>query len=323
MRCQGRHTSNAWPLADLCESLAEQIESPHLRLRAWTVAVRPIFHPQQQQSLAVAERAVALAREIDREAADRWPLYSALSEWIAAAAVVAQPSADALRQALAELRALEDPHWPAQRLRWGLEAMRLPNVVVRGGPHQAAEQLLPTRRTVACLETEGQDTAPMMGALIDAELECGHTQAAIQLGERMLEQLAGTCDEYSRLMVRGNLNLAYLALGDTARARPLLQAEWPVALQFNLHALASDGQALLAALEGRPRTAARLAGYADAAYAARGVIRHPVEAAFRERAHALARAELGDTTFERLTAEGRHLRDEEIAGLAFATDDSL
>jgi len=89
-----------------------------------------------------------------------------------------------------------------------------------------------------------------------------------------------------------------------------------------LQDVASDGPALLAALEGRSRTAARLAGYADAAYAARGIIRHPVEVGVRQRTHALARAALGDATFERLMAEGQQLRDEQIAALAFAVKDS-
>jgi hypothetical protein len=113
-----------------------------------------------------------------------------------------------------------------------------------------------------------------------------------------------------------------LAIDDTARARAHLQAIWPAALRFNLHALFSDDPPMLAALEGRPRTAARLAGYADALFAARGLIRHPNEVASRERCHALARAALGETTFERLLAEGRQLRDAQIEALAFATDDS-
>jgi len=308
-------------LADLCESLAEQVTSAPLRLRAWEVAVRPMYHLQQRQSLAVAGRALALARELDREAPDRWPLYQALSLWIEAAAVVSHPSPEALREALAELAALEDPRWPAQRLTRGSEAMRLARAVL-GGPNQPADQLRLTRQVVAGLEAEGQDTAPIMGALIDAELECGHTQAAVLLGERVLEQLAGTRDEWSRTMVRSNLAMALLALDDTGRARPLMQAVWPVALQYNLHVLFSDYPALLAALEGRPRTAAVLAGYADAAYTARGIIRHPNEVAARERSHALTRAALGDATFERLLADGRQLRDEQIAGLAFATEDS-
>jgi len=307
-------------LADLCEALAEQV-APLLRLRAWTVAVRPMMHRQQQESLAVAGKAVALARELDREASDRWPLYSALAEWTCAASVVECPSVDAVAGALDELARLEDPRWPPQRLGWGLQAMRLANAV-RSGPERAARQLQLTRRVVSCLEAEGQDTAPFMGTLIDAELQCGHLQAAIEFGERTLETLAGTRDEYSRLMVRVNLSLAYLAIDDTGRARALLQAVWPVAFQFGIHALCSDSPALLAALEGRLRTAARLAGYAEAAFAARHLIRHPLEVGIRERTHALARAALGDASFERLLAEGRLLRDEQIAEMAFAADDA-
>jgi hypothetical protein len=86
--------------------------------------------------------------------------------------------------------------------------------------------------------------------------------------------------------------------------------------------LVSDYPALLAALEGRTRTAALLAGYADAAYAARDLARHPLEAAARERGHALARAALGDATFDRLLTEGRALCDDQIAPLAFATEDA-
>ena len=309
-------------LADLCESLADRVASKKLRLRALIVAVRPMFHSQQQRSLAVAAKSVALARELDRDASDHWLLYNAVSQWVSAASVIAQPSANELRKALAELTGLEDLNWPAHRLWWGMTARRFANIIVWDGPDRAAEQLRLTRCVVACLEAEGQETAPFMGTLIDAEHAGGNLQAAVDLGERMLEQLAGTRDEYSRLFVRGNLNLAYLALGDTARARSLLQAEWPVALRFNLHILASDGPALLAALEGRPRTATRLAGYADAGYAARDLIRHPVELSLRERTHTLCRAALGEQTFERLLAEGRVLRDEQIATLAFATEDS-
>jgi predicted ATPase/DNA-binding winged helix-turn-helix (wHTH) protein len=308
-------------LADLCESLAEQVVPASLRLRAWEVAVRPLYHRQQQQSLAVAGKAVALARALDRAAPDRWPLYQALSGWICAASVVAQPSAQALREALAELATLEDPRWPAHRLSSGLGARRLANVVC-GGAEQAAQQLQLTRQVVAAWEASGQDTAPIMGTLIDAELECGHVQAAIALGERVLDQLAATRDEFSRMMVRANLVLAHLMLDDTVRARVLLQAVWPIALQFNVHAMASDSPALLAALEGRPRTAAQLLGYADAAYAARDLIRHPIEVALRARTGALARAALSDASFERLMQQGHGLRDEQIAVLAFATEDS-
>jgi hypothetical protein len=47
-------------LADVCESLAERVASPLLQLRAWVVTVQPMLHRQQQQSLTVAGKAVAL-----------------------------------------------------------------------------------------------------------------------------------------------------------------------------------------------------------------------------------------------------------------------
>lgn len=308
-------------LAELCESLAEQVVSPRLRLRALQTAVHPMYHRQQRQSLVLAEKAVVLARELARAATDRWPLYFTLSLWIRAASIVSDVSPDALREALAELAALEDPGWPAQRLTRGLEAMHM-GLLASETPDQAGERLLLARRVIAGLEAEGTDTTPNLGSLIDAELACGHPQAAIQLGERALAHLGGSRDEFIRAIVRVNMVLALLALDDVASARPLLHAAWTAALQLKVHRYCSDSPALLAALEGRPRTAARLAGYADAAYAARGTVRQPNEAAARARSDALARSALGNTTFGRLLAEGRQLRDEQVAALAFANDDS-
>jgi predicted ATPase/DNA-binding winged helix-turn-helix (wHTH) protein len=309
-------------LGDLCESLAGQVASTRLRLRAWEVAVRPFIHRQQPQSVLVAAKAMALARELDREAPDHWLLYEAISLWIKAESIVVEPSPVALRDALAELALLEDPRWPAQRLTRGLEARRLACIAL-GGPDQPGEHLALSRQVIAGLEAEGADTAPMTSVLIDAELECGHTQAAIRLGEQLLEHLASTRDEWSRMLARSNLALAWLALDDVGHARPIVQALWPAALQFNLHVLCSDTPALLAALEGRPHTAARLLGYADATYAARGIRRHPLEVAARRRCEALARAALGDAIFDRLFADGRHLRDEQVAALAFAIEDPI
>lgn len=308
-------------MGELCESLAEQVASPQLRLRALQVGARPFNHPRHQRSLELTAQAVALARELDRDAPDRWPLYHALSRWIMAAAVVSRPSPDALREAMAELAALEDPRWPPHRRARGLEAVRLARIPL-GGPDQPADQLSRTHQWIAALEAEGDDAAPCMGSLVDAQIECGHMDVAVQLGERVLEQLAGSRDEWSRGMVQSNLALAFLMQNDPARARAHLRAVWPLVERWNMHAQAADLPPLMAALEGRPRTAARLAGYSDAACEARDLIRHPLEVTARERSYALARAALGDETFERLLIEGTQLRDEQIAALAFATEDS-
>jgi len=45
--------------------------------------------------------------------------------------------------------------------------------------------------------------------------------------------------------------------------------------------------------------------------------------AYRERTHALARAKLRNMVLIGLTADRRHLRDDEIAALALASDDFL
>ena len=309
-------------LADLCESLAEQVSASTLRLRAWLVAVRPMFHHHQQQSLAWATKAVALARELDPQMSDRWPLYQALSLWIGAAAIVARPDADALRQAHSELESLESPSWPAQRLAWGLSWVRWVPLTRTSGAAQAAQTLAVTRRWIQAVEAAGDDTAHCIGSLCDAELECGHVDEAIRIGTQALDKLATTRDEWSRSIVQSNLAVAYLGLDDTVRARPLLEAVWPLAERWNMCAQCADLPPLLAALEGRVRAAARLAGYADAAVARRALFRHPLEAVARERARAIACTALGDSLFRRLLSEGATLHDGQIAALALATEDA-
>ena len=73
---------------------------------------------------------------------------------------------------------------------------------------------------------------------------------------------------------------------------------------------------------GRPRAAAKLAGYADTGYAASEDTRELNEATAYNRACTLARAAIGDVEFDRLHAEGQPLRDERIEAIAFATDDT-
>ncbi len=307
-------------LSDLCEALAPRVEPPALRLRALQAAVRPMSHARQQQSLQTAGRALALARELEQGAPDAQRLYAALADWVGSAAVVARPERAALAAGVAELQALEDPAWPAQLLAEGLNAMRWANSALHALDAKD-EQLRLTRRWIAAIEAAGGDSSFCIGSWIDAELACGHVDEALRIGEQALARLAGSRDEWSRMMVMANLALVRLSLDDVARARPLLEAVWPLALRWDMHVLCADSPALLAALEGRPRTAARLVGYADAACATRDLIRHPNEAAMRTRTEALLRAALGDADFEALHAEGRTLRDGQVQALAFAAVD--
>jgi hypothetical protein len=91
---------------------------------------------------------------------------------------------------------------------------------------------------------------------------------------------------------------------------------------FELQHYCAAYLALLAALEGRPRTAARLLGYAEATYAALEEARETNEATAIERARAMARSAIGDAAFERLHEEGATLGDADIGRLAFQSEDA-
>jgi hypothetical protein len=168
----------------------------------------------------------------------------------------------------------------------------------------------------------GSYAAIATGNLIDAELASGDAQAAARTGLALVETLQGTRHEYSLAFARINLLAALLALDDCARARPVAQSAWARAAAFDLQHASAAYLALLAALEGRPRAAARLIGYSEAIYAARAEAREANETGATDRARALAVGALGEREVDRLRAEGERLRDGQVADLAFGSNDS-
>src|SRR5262249_40518290 len=97
---------------------------------------------------------------------------------------------------------------------------------------------------------------------------------------------------------------------------------WPNAMRFDQHATWADSLALLAALEGRPRASALLRGFAETMYAARQLPRQVAEGITIERAEQIARKTLPDAEFERLVGEGKALREQDVAAIAFAEKDA-
>jgi len=83
----------------------------------------------------------------------------------------------------------------------------------------------------------------------------------------------------------------------------------------------ADGAALLAALEGRPRAAARLIGYADAIYAARSFARQPNELEFRRSAATASQLHLSADQFRQLLGSGANLSDEAAIGIGLGVVD--
>jgi len=296
-------------LADAVEPLIERIDGADQLVSVCSLFYGSIANTQRQRALALTRRCVA-----------RMPPFSvtdvAPAPWahtaLLALAIAESRGGDLLaaEAALAQARAQADPAWPPVRAFWLVEAE---GHVARARGDMAAV-LHWTRRSVAMMEARGSSNGLGLTNLVDAELAAGNPAKAAATGVALVASLAGGRDESGLAYARLNLSAALLALGEHEQAKPHLRAGWAQAPLFDLQPYFADYLALLAALAGRLEAAARLAGYADAANARE---RDANEAAAHARAVHLARAALGDATFDRLQAEGAVLRDADVEALAF------
>ena len=143
-------------------------------------------------------------------------------------------------------------------------------------------------------------------------------------GLPLLEQLQGTRNETALGICRRAVVTALLANDDLARARPLAQVGWrqdAARIPLLAHAAWPDLLALLAALESRPRAAAKLLGWGDAGWARSGRERGATTRGLVQRAESIAADALGDETFAHLRREGAHLGSDEVDAIAFAAED--
>ncbi len=303
-------------LADNCHALLSQELPAPLRLRGCLSLARAWAHSRRPQAEAAAGEALMLARSLDAGTSDRWPLYRALGLTV----IVAGGFGAAAPQtaALEEMQALEDPAWPPQRLRVGLEAWFFYLSRADASTAERQQRVAIGRRLAALDALAGSSAAASLSNLIDAELAAGDAAAALRSGRALLARLAGTRDDLGLAFTRLNTGAALLALDQPAQARVELQAGWRQAPRFELQPCYTDHLALLAALEGRNEAAARLAGAADARFAARGDRRQTNEAAAAASTRKLACQALGASTFARLHDEGAALDDDDIGALAFA-----
>jgi predicted ATPase/DNA-binding winged helix-turn-helix (wHTH) protein len=304
-------------LADACQAQLSPALPERLQLQVWVELSCVLADSQKARGRHAADQALALARQMDPAQPDRFMLYHALCR---AASAAAQTNDLALTRALLdEAQRIEDPSWPAQRLLWGAEAAQW----LARMSHDTAAALRLGRRMLALDRERGSHAAIATGNLIDAELAAGDPVAAARSGFALVESLLGTRHEFSLAFARINLLAALLATDDVARARPVAQAAWAKASAFDLQHAAAAYLALLCALEGRPRAAARLAAYSEAIYAARSEAREHNETTATLRAQALASRKLEDAaTLARLRVEGAALRDADVPVLAFSIEDA-
>lgn len=302
-------------LAEQCIAQLHDPVPPTLRVRSWIQVARAYGDSRRDRRLDAARAAVDELRRSQEVQSDR---YLAYLVWCLLATAAGRGSAGTseVLAALAQARALEDPHWPAHRRFWRAEAEFA--MADLGSP----DALQLGRDMLALNLQSGGSGHYIRSILIDAELTAGETLAAASTGEALLADLQGKRDEFALAYTRLNLAAARLALDDAQGARSVARAGWAQTWLIDAQAFWADYLSLLAALEARPRAAARLAGYADAGYAASEDTREPNEATAHARACTLTRAALGDAEFDRLRADGRLLRDEQIEVIAFATDDT-
>jgi predicted ATPase/DNA-binding winged helix-turn-helix (wHTH) protein len=285
--------------------------------------VSTIGSTQASRGRAAAAMQLRAARALQAQAPDPWVLHRALCNEATALTRAGDHAAAAAALAEAMLCAL--PAWPPQRRYACAEAqVNLLGAQVDAGAAEAGAELLRLTHQVADLAAAaGADNAGLLGNVVDTQLALGDARAAAATGQALLARLSGSRNDRALALARLNTLAAWLALGDPAQARPLAEAGWPQAPRNDLRPYFGDYLALLAALEGRPRAAARLAGHAAAAYAARDERRQANEAGAFERALALARAAVGEAEVARLQAEGGTLSDEAVAALAFARADAV
>jgi len=295
-------------LADAVEARIDAPGGSPLELRACIELACMLADTQKARSRRFAERALQLARAGE---VDRFTLYHALCR--AASSAAQGGDLDLARVQLAELERLEDPAWPAQRRIWGAEVAQW----VARVSGDTGEALRIGRRLLVLDRERGSNGAIATGNLVDTQLAAGDVRGAAESGAALVAALSGTRHEYALAFAHVNWLAALLALGEREQAGRVAQVVWSKAPAFDLQHATAAYLALLAALEGRPRAAARLAGYSEAVYAARDEVREANETRATERALGLAREALGAAEVERLRAAGAALGDAEIAGLAF------
>ena len=306
--------AQCFALTDQVTPLLDDRVPPALQVRWWLRVSAALANTLGGRADEAARRALAVLQQAPELMGDRFLAYRT---WCLVARTAIR-SGDRARAeaALAEARKLEDPEWPPRHLLLRVQAECFAALPGSG------ESLRLAKKALALAVATGSSGYAARINLMDGELAAGDAQAAAVTGAALLADLEGGRNERSTAYARMMLMAARLALDDTGQARHVAQVGWPQAPPFHLQAPWGDYLALLAALEGRQQEAARLAGYADAGYAAREILRELNEAAAVTRAKALARAALGDAEVQRLQAEGTVLRDDQIAAIAFGAIDS-
>lgn len=146
----------------------------------------------------------------------------------------------------------------------------------------------------------------------DAQLALGGAAAALGT----VREVVVRCRALKLAPTAGSMLVlcgALVALGEIEQARRVVAEALPLARGSGMLAYLLDDLALMLALQGRQRDAARVAGRADASVAERGFRRQPAEARSRERVRVLLEGALGARELPALLADGAAMTEDAAA----------
>ena len=217
------------------------------------------------------------------------------------------------------MKRLEQSDWSAsiKFRRANAEAL----ICIDTGAFDEAIAALSRSLELAEIARDSQAKRSTLLKLAETELITGRVDDALRRCLDLEQELTGTRHRWDLEFAKALIVSAWLAKNDTTRAREAATVGWQLASQTGMSDEWADKLALLAALEGRPRSAARIAGYADANYTAKGAARRLNDVKEATRAAELSRAILGSDEYARLKSEGASFTEADIEAIAFSPAD--
>ena len=243
-------------------------------------------------------------------------LYEALGDdrgrFLAIAeAAMSAPAAD--RGVLIDMmKRIERPDWPARVRYWGFRAYAYSDLF--DGRLSEVGRYLERSLELARACRSPSMLGRSLSNLADHALAMGDLARSIEIGRELLRQ---GHSQYNRLVAEGNLANALLQSGAVEEAREVVSRvhEGARAASWDTFATFAPVFALLAAAEGRVRSAARLIGYAQMRDRQMGGGQEPNEQRAQELAMQRIAAELGADEVRTLMAEGERLSEDEVCAL--------
>ena len=289
---------SAWPLFVEMELFAEArarfdqtvrliVDTlPRARLgRFWEAVATYDSTRQCDRARYAAELAAAMHAETHLGRSRYYALLQLALNWRADTA--------SARAALAEAQALEESTWPARLLTYG--ALTEGALLLAAG--QFVEARAAYRRAVhlALTVSERQALAATV-SIVELDLACGDTAAALQLGRPLSTSLRHSGRRATHFDLLTVLFGALLLADQIEEARAVGAELYELGVRLDPAKLYSvlDAMAYLAGVDGRHEAAATIVRAADRAHAAHGQIqRRPTEDRLRRAVAALLDAALG------------------------------